>query len=159
MVLIFSSNRSAYLNPVYLHPSQFHLHRSDTFWIFQRFSPTVPSVTWLYKSGLQAPFKFRNDRNLQRKSDWGIWMAWRTCFSSTSRSRRWQTGSVSHIKATVSFLSEQSALKLTNFDPQMQNLDELEEQVVVSLLAEVVDKLQKQNQKLSTKQAQIQVGW
>lgn len=48
---------------------------------------------------------------------------------------------------------------MTNFDPQMQNLDELEEQVVVSLLAEVVDKLQKENQKLSTKQAQIQVGW
>lgn len=40
----------------------------------------------------------------------------------------------------------------------MQNLDELEEQVVISLLAELVDKLQKDNQKLSTKQAQIQVG-
>lgn len=40
----------------------------------------------------------------------------------------------------------------------MQNLDELEEQVVISLLAEIVDKLQKENQKLSTKQAQIQVG-
>lgn len=42
--------------------------------------------------------------------------------------------------------------------PQMQNLDELEEQVVISLLAEIVDKLQRENQKLSTKQAQIQVG-
>lgn len=42
--------------------------------------------------------------------------------------------------------------------PQMQNLDELEEQVVISLLAEIVDKLQKENHKLSTKQAQIQVG-
>lgn len=41
----------------------------------------------------------------------------------------------------------------------MQNLDELEEQVVISLLAELVDKLQKENQKLGTKQAQIQVGW
>lgn len=40
----------------------------------------------------------------------------------------------------------------------MQNLGELEEQVVISLLAEIVEKLQKENQKLSTKQAQIQVG-
>eukprot|EP00066_Takifugu_rubripes_P005783 XP_003970093.1 PREDICTED: cell cycle progression protein 1 [Takifugu rubripes] len=42
---------------------------------------------------------------------------------------------------------------LTNWK---QNLNELEEQVVISLLAEIVDKLQKENQKLSTKQAQIQ---
>lgn len=41
---------------------------------------------------------------------------------------------------------------------QIQNLDDLEEQVVISLLADVVGELQKENQKLSSKQAQIQVG-
>lgn len=44
------------------------------------------------------------------------------------------------------------------FRSQMQNLDDLNEQVVISLLTDIVDKLQKENQKLGTKQAQIQVG-
>lgn len=44
------------------------------------------------------------------------------------------------------------------FLSQIQNLDDLDEQVVISLLTDVVGKLQNENQKLSSKQAQIQVG-
>lgn len=44
------------------------------------------------------------------------------------------------------------------FIPQIQNLDDLDEHVVISLLTDVVGKLQKEKQKLSIKQAQIQVG-
>lgn len=46
------------------------------------------------------------------------------------------------------------------FRSQMQTLtlDDLNEQVVLSLLTDIVDKLQKENQKLRIKQAQIQVG-
>lgn len=44
------------------------------------------------------------------------------------------------------------------FLSQIQNLDDLDEQVVISLLTDVVGKLQKENRKLSSKQAQIQVG-
>lgn len=43
--------------------------------------------------------------------------------------------------------------------PQVQNLDDLDEHVVISLLTDVVGKLQRENQKLSSKQAQIQVSW
>lgn len=45
-----------------------------------------------------------------------------------------------------------------NFLSLIQNLDDLDEQVVISLLTDVVGELQKENQKLSSKQAQIQVG-
>lgn len=44
------------------------------------------------------------------------------------------------------------------FLSQIHNLDDLDEQVVISLLTNVVGKLLKENQQLSSKQAQIQVG-
>lgn len=44
------------------------------------------------------------------------------------------------------------------FHPQIQNQEDLDEGVVISLLTDVVDKLQKEKQNLCTKQAHFKVG-
>lgn len=105
VVLIFSTNRSAYLNSqqsVYLHPSQFHsfhLHHSYTFWIFQSFSPTVLSVAWLCIN-----LVYRHDSNSGKTE---------TCRENQTEGTRWRErpASAACWRASADKLGQWSTLK------------------------------------------------